>query len=962
MKKLLSAAIACLALSGCNPSSGPVGNGAGVTTLPGATTPSTRCISPPDLDGNGIADAVPHPDTRRLLVQAAPGARIRVTRGGTSIPFESSVFTMARGTALHELRLSEPLGTGTTVIETEGYRLQLQPNAELAPAEALNVRPFAEGALVNDLARPTAAVFPAGVDHSLLLSGAMPSMMSAMYGLSLRCDQGTPIPLELSMAPTGLRATPTQALASDTYYRLEIAESSTDARGALLQADFHMRVLGDADKRRAVALTLADLNRDGEPEMLCLFADGAVTALTDPSGRAEGVLPSGDETGVAMAAGDFDGNGATDLAVLLRSPKRTRLLVLSNMTRVGDTRFNISSEALGLESPVSLTAADFDRDGRDDLAILDAFGEVHLRLSGRPAAKLDSLGKRRLAASVTAPDVNGDGKPDLFVLAADGRGALWLNNGSTVGATSVVAVNVPGAFRLVPADMDGDRSTDLLFTGRSGALRVVRGNRLDEFAVPMPARSAARMAGAVAAKDVNGDTRCDVLVALEDQAGVCDEVALFLSSDKDDNTPDAILPIGARLSVNALGYWREHIVFASGAGMLVLKVNPSAMPPTAETKVRFIEAYSPVPQLPAPLAAAIADFNDDGRADLAALDGNGRLQIWLSGAEGEPFTLAGDPIEMGGPGTLQAIDFDRDRAPDLLWIPEDRSLHPRILRNRRDEGFREDEGLLPTPPSNLRGAPALGDFDRDGDLDVLWPSPLGRVQFNEGNSGWRDARSSFDVRDPETNQRLQFSGEVCCADFTGDGIADVVAVMQAFDDVDAVQFLVLLVGTGVADGEHGPFRPVLSTALRGRMFGLTPADFTGDGRNDLALGFGDSNANTRLALLRLRADHQFEVFDGIPAAKGRLLALALDDLDRDGDLDLIVSEDIPEQGVRMTLWVNTGKGTFGESTEAQASLSRALGEFRATNLSIADFTGDGRSDLLAIDRDGNVVIVRTALP
>jgi hypothetical protein len=118
----------------------------------------------------------------------------------------------------------------------------------------------------------------------------------------------------------------------------------------------------------------------------------------------------------------------------------------------------------------------------------------------------------------------------------------------------------------------------------------------------------------------------------------------------------------------------------------------------------------------------------------------------------------------------------------------------------------------------------------------------------------------------------------------------------------------------------------------------------------------------KLTLLRLGATRQFEAFEGSPAAKGRVLDLALDDLDRDGDLDLIVSEDIADGGSTMTLWVNDGNGRFGQATDAQASLAAAIGGFRATNLSLADFTGDGRPDLMAIDRDGNVVIVRTTLP
>jgi hypothetical protein len=338
------------------------------------------------------------------------------------------------------------------------------------------------------------------------------------------------------------------------------------------------------------------------------------------------------------------------------------------------------------------------------------------------------------------------------------------------------------------------------------------------------------------------------------------------------------------------------------------------------------------------------------------VDSAGNLQIWLAGAEGEPFTQAGDPIELGGNGTLQAIDFDRDSFPDLLFIPSDPTLRPRLLRNNRQGGFGDDEsGILPTPPSSLRGAPALGDFDRDGDLDVFWPSPLGRVQINEGGGVWRD-RGEMEIRN-ERGLRLQFSGELCCADFTRDGIADIVAVMQPGDF--GPQQLVLWIGTGAT--EAAPFRPVLTPALQGRFFGLSPADFSADGLLDLALGYAPEGEEARLTLLRLRADSTFEIFEGAPRAGGVLLDLAMDDLDRDGDLDLISSERVGDATIT-TLWLNDGRGRFHEAAEAQRSLLDAMGGFAAVNLSLADFTGDGRPDLLAIDADGNVVIVRSTLP
>lgn len=959
----LTSLLSALTLAGCgagtSPGAPPPANStSGPVTSAGV--PNIRALVPADLDGNQLVDAIPHPSLKRLVVQAPSGTSFRLTRGGDDVPFSIAVITLSDGTVLHELMLENGIGTQTLTLRAGDYLLPISGSEQLGARQPLLAHPASAGALANDLAKPSGALYPAADDVAFTLGGGLPSLSTG--ALLLRSGAGRAIELQLSMRPEGLRAKAAETLEARRVYALEVTGKTTDPYGAAPAPEFRVFCRG-AQGKTPLKLRLADLNRDGEPELVCLFADGSITTLTDPTGRAEGILPPGDEAAIDFACGDFDGNGALDLIVLLQGRQGFRLLSLYNQTRVGEARFAVQSDAIAFEAPLALRAADFDRDGRDDYAVLDAFGDVLVQYTARPAQLLPGLATRALASALVCDDFNADGKPDLFVMGADGRGRLLQNiNGTGFAADlGVLPLELTGAQRVVTGSLDGDRHADFIFTGRGPDLSVVLGSGLRKATFPLLGEQE-RLAGAVLCRDVNRDSRTDILVAREDERGVCDEIGIYLNSDNGDNAPDAILPLGARVNVEALEYWREHIVLASNAGLLVLKVNPADMPPTVDSKVRFIEAYQPVPQIPAPLAAAMADFNDDGRTDLAAIDRDGNLQIWLSGAEGEPFTPAGDALPLGAGGSLQAIDFDRDSAPDLLYIPADPALKPRVLRNNREGRFdTEDQGLLPTPPSILRGAPALGDFDRDGDLDVLWPSPLGRVQFNEGRDGWRESRAQLEIRE-DSGLRLQFSGELCCADFTGDGIEDVAAVMQATEDGAGPQYLVLLEGTGSADDEVGPFRAWISGALKGRLFGLSPADFNGDGRLDLAVGYGATDADVKLTLLKLGNGRQFEPFDGSPAAKGRLLDLALDDLDRDGDLDLIASEDLPEGGNTMTLWVNDGRGQFGEATEAQASLARAIGDFRATNLSLADFTGDGRPDLLAIDRDGNVVIVRTTLP
>ncbi|MCB9894189.1 MAG: VCBS repeat-containing protein [Planctomycetes bacterium] len=936
--------------SAANSNSGPAAN---------SGVPEIRALMPPDLDGDGVPESIPHPSLQRLLVQAPQGTGFRLTSGGIDAPFSVTMVSLGDATA-YELTLSDPIGTRTLTLRAGPYTLSLRGDPALGVQQPLTARPTTAGALANDLANPTGALYASVDDVAFCLTGGLPPLSDG--GLVLRSGKGRAIELQLSVTAEGLRAKPGEALEPRRLYALEATGKAKDSYGRPVVPDFHLFCRGKPDKT-AIALKMADLNRDGEPELICLFKDGSITALTDPAGRAEGVLPPGDEAAIDFATGDFDGNGAADLLVLLQGKKTFRVLTLYNLTRLGESRFAMQSDELPLEAPIAMRAADFDRDGRDDYAVLGAFGDVLVQYSNRAAQLFSGLETRSLAAGLIADDANADGKPDLYIMGADGNGRLLLNiNGSGFGTElGVLPLGVAGAQRVTTGELDGDKHSDFMFTGRSSDITVVLGAQMKPSKFHLNGENE-RLAGTVLCKDVNRDSRMDLLVAREDDRGVADEVGIYLNSENSDGNPDAILPMGARVRIEAMEYWRDHIVFATNAGLLVLKVNPADMPPTVDSKVRFIEAYEPVPQIPAPLAAAIADFNDDGRTDLAALDRNGNLQIWLSGAEGEPFAPAGDAILLGANGSLQAIDFDRDSAPDLLYIPNDPNLSPRVLRNNRAGRFDdEDQGLLPTPPSILRGAPALGDFDRDGDLDVLWPSPLGRVQFNEGRDGWRESRNMLEIRE-ESGLRLQFSGELACADFTGDGIEDVAAVMQVSEDGAGAQYIVLLEGTGSSDDTIGPFRATISTAIKGRIFGLSPADFNGDGKLDLAVGYGDTDATVKLTLLQLAATRQFEAFEGSPTSKGRLLDLALDDLDRDGDLDLIASEDTPDGRNTMTLWVNDGKGRFGEATDAQKSLADAIGEFRATNLSLADFTGDGRPDLLAIDRDGHVVIVRTTLP
>ncbi len=936
---------------------GACGGGLGAPKAPAtpATGGTLRALNPADLNMDGIPDAPVPSALRRLLLQTPADfalTRVSLTRGPATVEFTAAALATRNGDRLVELSLKAPLGEEPVTLRAGAYELRMFPVALPSLPEA-GFRPATGGALANDLVSPTAAVFDAPADVQLLCLGALPSAVS---GLRLACGDAPGIELQPTITSRGLMFSPLLPLQAGRAYRLVAADDARDCFGRALTPRFNLWV------RRSgiVALANADLDRDGQEELLFLDANGLVNTLADPAGQPQRVPLGVSGKGEALSTGDFDGNGVSDIAVLVRSEEGFSLLKLLGTIRNGRTDYSLQSMVVTLEAPQHLASGDFDRDGKDDLVLVGAFGQAQFFTSRLSPRSLESLTARQLVLDAALVDADADGDLDLFLLAAGGQSRLLVNRGTEGLGDRPELRDLPtgAASRVAFADFETNAHLDLLLSGALASCRM----RFDCFgeAGSMEVRRADEsglLAGAVLCRDLNSDNRADLIAMREDESGVSADFAVFVNFvDKADNRPDGLFSLQGRLLVHAVAYWRGTIALATESMLYLQPLAPIQVPLRETSKARFIKAYEPMPALPAPLSAAIADFNGDGKSDVASLDADGRLTIWLAGAAGEKFSLAADGLELGGQGSLQVVDFDRDSLPDLLFVPTDRSQRPRLLRGTRDGRFEDDlEGLLPTPPTNLMGAPAMGDFDRDGRLDVLWPNDVGRLQFNEGGGRWREFPQFPVVRD--ATRPLYFSGDLCCADFTGDGLADVVAVMQPFEASAFEQCLVLLEGTGQAEM---PFNVHTTLALRGRFISLTPAPLSPGRGAGLALGFARVGENLQFLLLGLDGQRQFASLNAGPDARGELAALAADDIDRDGDLDLILVER-QDGTATTTLWVNMGDGRFTRGTSAEDSLRRALGNFAASNLSLADFTGDGKPDLLAIDSRGNVVLVRTAV-
>ncbi len=229
--------------------------------------------------------------------------------------------------------------------------------------------------------------------------------------------------------------------------------------------------------------SLAELARSpvaaAPPAIKVTFKEQPVVA----AGTSGSVSTLGASTGACFI--DYDGDGKPDLfLVSAASDGVSRLL-----HNLGGGRFADVTQAAGLAlkgAGLGCAAGDFDNDGHTDLAVCLGDG-VHL-LRNKGDAKFDdvtqTVGIRREkgCVGVTFVDYDHDGDLDLYVTNLPGAEAsrettahnvLWRNNGDStftdVSQETALNFDATGA-GLVTTDFNNDRAIDFVFAGgRAGA-------------------------------------------------------------------------------------------------------------------------------------------------------------------------------------------------------------------------------------------------------------------------------------------------------------------------------------------------------------------------------------------------------------------------------------------------------------------------------------------------------------
>ena len=616
----------------------------------------------------------------------------------------------------------------------------------------------------------------------------------------------------------------------------------------------------------------ADLNRDGFTDLVfcpnrigvhhdrrfVFIAWGSDRGWTKQ--RINSPLPMNAAADVAIA--DLNADGWKDIAVLgatrwLPNQPPGRIIRIYWGSSIGYSSVDVHD--LGVPGAVAMTAADFDGNKSDDLAVLRSDGQVSLILATKLPGKSwiprrKSVNLQVSGSCIAAGDINGDKRADLVI--GRQQPSLIVATADANHNWSTTLVKAFPCSHITVSDLDQDNRADLVLTQfqqsraaggeQAGAAKEARrtvrvlwgaaGGFDKARATSLPNQSAV----ASAAGDMNGDGKPDLVIAVhQGQETFAGTSHVWFGTGnrtfkkgktgfRTSGTTDvAIVPAEKKFPARAVfcnsigGNLHEAVplhVFWGGA---------KGFDPKRVWKIPFNSGYE----------SSAADLNADGFADLIVLNSG------HSGAHAHTDKYLGANILWGGPaglekskkrsvihehflGTSTAADLDKDGWLDLVLEPfgperpgEKEKLY---IHYGSAKGFQRKRRVV-LQLDGYGQEHLVADLNRDRWLDIVVTSrSLNRVRILWGSKkGFSTSRE----------QRIKFASPLGAdaADFNRDGWLDLLIgsyndPKSGFKDMGSIIFWGGRKGFTHSNAQWLPgFSPL----------GRTVADLDGDGHLDI---------------------------------------------------------------------------------------------------------------------------------
>ena len=576
-------------------------------------------------------------------------------------------------------------------------------------------------------------------------------------------------------------------------------------------------------------------------------------------------------------------------------------------------------------SPASVATADFNRDGRADLAVTIQGGVAVLLGAGDGTFLTPTFVPARDSTfpvisaieEVVAGDFNGDGTPDLAVSwNADEISVLLGRGDGTFGAPARIVGGGTGPTALNAADLNGDGRVDLILSNANSTdVSILLGTASGPFGAPQRFPTGNNPHG-TAVGDFNGDGKTDLAVSGGRASILLGDGAGSFGAPTHFNTAYSSYTVAAAdfdgdgktdLVFGHVFFDQITAVFGTGTGAFTNRLDINT-----GKDARFVST---------------GDFNRDGKADILAANRESDDVSVLTGDGAGHFGAPSAFVAGYGPIDVAAGDFNGDGETDLATVNIFGSSIS-VLLGKGGGAFAaaSSVGGLPRYGSQLV---VTGDFNADGKQDVAGTSHLNNevwVMPGDGAGGF-GAR----VSTPTLNQTyFMVSGHL-----DGDGKPDLVTIELTNGNEGHIAVY-------LANGD-GTFRRQSSLLVGTSLSRLVVADFNNDGKKDVA---ASNNSHAKVSVLLGDGAGGLSAPNTFNAGSGPTELVAAD-FNNDGKTDLAVTNNFSGN---VSVLLGDGAGGFAPA------LSVTLGGSPLT-VTAGDFNSDGKQDLAVVKHSPDELVI-----
>ena len=550
------------------------------------------------------------------------------------------------------------------------------------------------------------------------------------------------------------------------------------------------------------------------------------------------------------------------------------------------------------DGPKELVCADFNLDGRPDLAASKVAGKVAVvyGLGGKdfaPVRLLAPMAGTGELRGITSGDFNGDGRPDIATAAPySGRISVFLSGAGMTFAAPVTINAWRGVRNLIAADLDGDGDNDILAAGPDGT-------------TSMWSNSTARL----------------VPYYRNGGGGFTAGAALTPGSIMtwSDEFPRPVFALAVLPPLPGTSAQRVILTHALSDVFWITAWNPATQATTVQPGGSTL--------VPTQSLTAGRVLTQSGAADLVtgARDDNQVLVRRGTAAGGFEATVAQRLYLPGAPRAMALADVDADGWNDLLVVLRN---YDRVVTYRNEAGILKLTAEAPTgsSPRDL----ATADFNGDGRPDLAIANRksdnLSVMLTQTASAGFERLDTVYPVDGGVSSLQLK--------DLNGDGRADAILTHMQTSEIS-----VRLAQPG------GLLAPPVFTKVTQPPLALRPGDFNADGKMDLIV-VHNNNWAPGLSILHGRGDGTFAPPAFLPS-DGGLFSVQMADFDGDGIQDAAAGF----YDCRLALYKGAANGTF--TLRRQGFFT-----YEARAMVTADFDQDGDVDLAGASAMGTMTVVQ----